>query len=165
MNYSDDVTRCLIALGYKMRALIQRVTHARVLIENRTVGEIGRGLVVLVGITTTDNSGDAEYLANKIGNLRIFEDEGGKFNLSALDLQAELLVVSQFTLYADTRRGRRPDFIAAARPEQAEGLVEKFASQLERLGLRVARGRFRAKMLVEIYNDGPVTIWLDSKER
>ncbi len=148
-----------------MRALIQRVTHAAVRVGDHTVGEIGKGLVVLVGVTSGDDSSDAEYLANKIANLRIFEDEAGKFNLSALDLHAEVLVVSQFTLYADTRRGRRPDFIAAARPEQAEPLIEEFEERLETLGLRVARGQFRAKMLVEILNDGPVTIWLDSKNR
>ncbi len=148
-----------------MRALIQRVQRAAVRFENETVGEIGRGLVILVGVTPTDADGDAEYLANKIANLRIFEDEAGKFNLSALDTNAKMLVVSQFTLYADTRRGRRPDFIAAARPEQAEPLIEAFATRLEALGVRVARGCFRARMLVEIYNDGPVTIWIDSKER
>ncbi len=148
-----------------MRALIQRVQRAAVRVENETVGEIGRGLVILVGVTPTDGDGDAEYLANKIANLRIFEDEAGKFNLSALDTNAEMLVVSQFTLYADTRRGRRPDFIAAARPEQAEPLIEAFATRLEALGVRVAGGRFRARMLVEIYNDGPVTIWIDSKDR
>ena len=148
-----------------MRALIQRVQHAAVRVENETVGEIGNGLVILVGVTPADDAGDVEYLANKIANLRIFEDAEGKFNLSALDTNAQMLVVSQFTLYADTRRGRRPDFISAARPEQAEPLIETFATRLEALGLRVARGRFRAKMLVEIYNDGPVTIWIDSKER
>ncbi len=148
-----------------MRALIQRVTRGAVHVENTVVGEIGHGLVVLIGVTTTDDPRDAEFLASKIANLRIFEDVQGKFNLSALDTHAEMLVISQFTLYADARRGRRPDFIAAARPEQAEPLIEEFATRLEALGLRVARGKFQAKMLVEIFNDGPVTIWLDSKER
>ncbi|MGB8647471.1 MAG: D-aminoacyl-tRNA deacylase [Anaerolineae bacterium] len=148
-----------------MRALIQRVTRGAVRVANETTGEIARGLVILVGVTATDGAPDVEYLANKIANLRIFEDDAGKFNLSALDTHAEMLVVAQFTLYADTRRGRRPDFIAAARPEQAEPLIEAFAGQLEKLGLRVARGRFRAHMQVEIYNDGPVTIWMDSKDR
>ncbi len=148
-----------------MRALIQRVQRGAVRVDNETVGEIGTGLVILVGVTPADDAEDVEFLANKIANLRIFEDEAGKFNLSALDTNAAMLVVSQFTLYADTRRGRRPDFIAAARPEQAEPLIEAFATRLEALGLQVARGRFRAKMLVEIYNDGPVTIWIDSKER
>ncbi len=148
-----------------MRALIQRVIRGSVQVEGQVVGQIGRGLVILVGVTTTDDSRDAEFLANKIANLRIFEDAAGKFNLSALDTNAELLVVSQFTLYADTRRGRRPDFLAAARPEQAEPLVEELATRLEALGFRVARGKFQAKMLVEIFNNGPVTIWLDSRER
>ncbi len=147
-----------------MRTLIQRVTRGAVHVDGERVGEIGRGLVVLVGVTTTDDSRDAEFMAGKIAHLRIFEDANGKFNLSALDTQAELLVISQFTLYADARRGRRPDFIAAARPEQAEPLIEEFATRLEALGLRVARGKFQAKMLVEIFNDGPVTIWLDSRE-
>jgi D-aminoacyl-tRNA deacylase len=148
-----------------MRALIQRVTHASVRVDDQPIGQIGRGLVLLVGVTTADDSRDAEVLTNKIATLRVFEDAAGKFNLSALDVQAEMLVVSQFTLYADTRRGRRPDFFAAARPEQAEPLVEEFARRLEAAGLRVARGKFQAKMLVEIFNDGPVTIWLDSKDR
>ncbi len=148
-----------------MRALIQRVIRGSVQVEGQVVGQIGRGLVILAGVTATDDSRDVEFLANKIANLRIFEDAAGKFNLSALDTNAELLVVSQFTLYADTRRGRRPDFLAAARPEQAEPRVEDLATRLEALGFRVARGKFQAKMLVEIFNDGPVTIWLDSKER
>ncbi len=148
-----------------MRVLIQRVTHGAVRVENELVGEIGRGLVVLAGVTSGDDASDVEFLAAKIANLRIFEDEAGKFNLSALDIGAEILVVSQFTLYADTRRGRRPDFIAAARPEQAEPLIAALADRIQSLGLRVAQGKFRAKMLVEILNDGPVTIWIDSRER
>jgi D-tyrosyl-tRNA(Tyr) deacylase len=148
-----------------MRALIQRVTHAAVHVNQATLGQIGGGLVAFVGVTATDDARDVEFLANKVANLRIIEDSTGKMNLSALGTNAEILVVSQFTLYADTRRGRRPDFLAAARPEQAESLVEAFAAKLEALGLRVARGKFQAKMLVEIFNDGPVTIWLDSKER
>ncbi len=148
-----------------MRVLIQRVTRGSVEVDGQIVGQIGHGLVLLVGVTTTDDTRDTEFLANKVANLRIFQDTAGKFNLSALDTHAELLVVSQFTLYADTRRGRRPDFLAAARPEQAEPLVAEFATRLEASGLRVARGKFQAKMLVEIWNDGPVTIWLDSKEK
>lgn len=147
-----------------MRALVQRVTRAGVSVEGATIGQIGRGLVVLAGVTPSDEPSDVEFLANKIANLRIFEDDAGKFNFSALDVRAEILVVSQFTLYADTNRGRRPDFLAAARPEQAEPLVEALASRLESLGLSVAGGKFQAKMLVEILNDGPVTIWLDSKQ-
>jgi D-tyrosyl-tRNA(Tyr) deacylase len=148
-----------------MRALIQRVAHAAVHVDDTTVGQIGRGLVILVGVTRTDDVGDVAFLSNKIANLRIFEDAAGKFNLSALDTNAQLLIVSQFTSYADTRRGRRPDFLAAARPEHAQPMVEALATRLEALGLHVARGKFQAKMLVEIFNDGPVTIWLDSKEK
>lgn len=125
-----------------MRALIQRVAHAAVLVDNTTVGQIGRGLVVLVGVTTTDGESDVEFLSNKIANLRIFEDAAGKFNLSALDVNGQMLLVSQFTLYANMRRGRRPDFLAAARPEYAEPLIEALANKLESLGLVVARGRF-----------------------
>lgn len=147
-----------------MRALLQRVTRGAVSVNAATVGTIQGGLVVLVGVTHADDESTAQFLAQKIANLRIFEDADGKFNLSALDVNAELLVISQFTLYADARRGRRPDFIAAARPEQAEPLVESVARHLEQMGLRVARGQFQAKMLVEIWNDGPVTIWLDTDE-
>lgn len=147
-----------------MRALVQRVTRGAVSVENETVGEIERGLVILVGVTHTDTPEHAAFLAQKIANLRIFQDGAGKFNLSALDVNAEMLVISQFTLYADARRGRRPDFMAAARPEIAAPLAESFARELEATGLRVARGQFQAKMLVEIWNDGPVTIWLDTAE-
>jgi D-aminoacyl-tRNA deacylase len=148
-----------------MRALIQRVTRASVRVGGSPIGEIGLGLVILVGVRATDAERDCEFLANKIANLRIFEDAEGKFNLSALEVNAQMLVVSQFTLYADTSRGRRPDFLAAARPEVAEPMVESFAKQLESLGLFVVRGRFQAKMMVEIFNDGPVTLLLDSMER
>lgn len=147
-----------------MRALVQRVTRGAVTVEQKPVGTIARGLVVLVGVTHSDDAAAAEFLADKIANLRIFEDDAGKFNLSALDVNAELLVVSQFTLYADARRGRRPDFLAAARPEAAAPLVETCAQALEATGLRVERGQFQAKMLVEIWNDGPVTIMLDTQE-
>ncbi|HZQ05004.1 MAG TPA: D-aminoacyl-tRNA deacylase [Anaerolineae bacterium] len=145
-----------------MRALIQRVTRGAVTVEGQAIGEIGRGLVILLGVTHTDDEAAAQFLAQKIVNLRIFEDDAGKFNLSALDINAALLVISQFTLYADTSRGRRPDFLAAARPEIAEPLVESFTRYLEATGLQVARGQFQAKMLVEIWNDGPVTIMLDT---
>ena len=147
-----------------MRALIQRVTRGAVSVNTEIVGAIQYGLVVFVGVTHADDEPTAQFLAEKIANLRIFEDAAGKFNLSALDVNAALLVISQFTLYANARRGRRPDFIAAARPEQAEPLVESVARHFEQLGLRVARGQFQAKMLVEIWNDGPVTVWLDSTE-
>lgn len=147
-----------------MRALLQRVTRGSVSVANEKVGEIERGLVVLVGVTGSDDEATAQFVAQKIANLRIFEDAAGKFNLSVRDIGGEILVISQFTLYADTRRGRRPDLNAAARPAQAAPLIEAVAQELESLGLRVARGQFQAKMLVEIWNDGPVTVWLDTRE-
>ncbi len=145
-----------------MRTIIQRVRSASVTVDGKIVGQIGRGMVILVGVTHTDGEADAQFLAQKIATLRIFEDDAGKFNLSALDVGAGALVVSQFTLYADTRRGRRPDFIAAARPEIAEPLIERFCTLLRQQGLAVETGQFRAKMLVTILNDGPVTIVIDS---
>ena len=148
-----------------MRALVQRVTGASVRVEGETVGSIGPGLVVFIGIASTDDAADAEYLANKIPNLRIFSDDEGKFNLSALDLGAELLIVSQFTLYADTRKGRRPSFIGAAPPEQADALFANTVEIFRSTGLKVETGRFQAHMLVDIANDGPVTIFIDSAER
>jgi D-tyrosyl-tRNA(Tyr) deacylase len=146
-----------------MRAVIQRVTQAAVKVGDETIGTIGQGLVILVGVTHTDAETDARWLAQKIATLRIFEDDAGKFNRSALDVGASALVVSQFTLYADARRGRRPDFIDAARPEIAEPLIEKFVAFLREQGLHVETGKFQARMLVKIFNDGPVTLILDSK--
>jgi D-tyrosyl-tRNA(Tyr) deacylase len=148
-----------------VKALLQRVTGASVSVAGETVGEIGRGLVVFVGVATEDTEKDAQYLAQKAVSLRIFADEAGKFNLSALDIDGELLVVSQFTLMADTRKGRRPSFIAAAPPAQAEGLFQQFVAQAGASGLKVATGRFQQYMQVEIHNDGPVTILLDSREK
>ena len=148
-----------------MRALVQRVTGASVTVEDENIGSIGPGLVVLIGITSTDDPEDAEYLANKIANLRIFSDDEGRFNHSALEIDAELLVVSQFTLYADTRKGRRPSFTAAAPPEQADSLISKTVEIFRSTGLKVETGRFQAHMLVNIANDGPVTIFIDSAER
>lgn len=145
-----------------MRAVVQRVREASVTVGEKTVGAIGAGLVILVGVTHADDESDARFLAQKIATLRIFEDAAGKFNLSALDMGAATLVVSQFTLYADARRGRRPDFIDAARPEIAEPLIERFVALLREQGLRVETGVFQARMLVNILNDGPVTIILDS---
>lgn len=145
-----------------MRAVIQRVTEASVSIDHQIVGAIERGLVVLVGVTHNDTEDDARWLAQKIATLRIFEDAAGKFNRSALEVGASALVISQFTLYADARRGRRPDFIDAARPEIAEPLVERFIALLREQGLHVETGKFQARMLVRILNDGPVTIILDS---
>ncbi len=147
-----------------MRAIIQRVREASVTVGDETLGTIGTGLAILVGVTHDDQEEDARFLAQKIATLRIFEDADGKFNLSALDVGASALVVSQFTLYADTRRGRRPDFLAAAKPEIAEPLIEKFIALLREQGLHVETGRFQAHMLVKIYNDGPVTIILDSPQ-
>lgn len=147
-----------------MRALIQRVTKASVSIEGKVVGSIGKGLVILLGVKLGDTDDDANFLADKSVNLRIFADQEGKFNLSALDVGGELLAISQFTLYGDTRKGRRPSFIDAAPPEISEPLYKKFVTYLRQSGLKVATGEFGAMMLVEIHNDGPVTILLESKE-
>ena len=134
-------------------------------IGNETVGTIGKGLAILLGISETDSEEDGKYLADKIANLRIFEDLQGKINLSCLDIKGEFLVISQFTLLADCRKGRRPSFTEAARPEKAIPLYEKFISLLKETGLKVETGEFGASMLFEINNEGPVTIILDSKER
>ena len=147
-----------------MRALIQRVTAGAVRVEEEIVGAIEGGLVVLLGVGAGDTADDATFLAQKVAGLRIFGDADGKFNLSLIDSGGAALVVSQFTLYADARKGRRPSFIGAAPPEQAEALVEQFAAALRDLGVTVATGRFRSHMAVEIHNDGPVTIWLDTAE-
>jgi D-aminoacyl-tRNA deacylase len=146
-----------------MRALLQRVSEARVTIENQVVGEIVHGLVILLGIRNGDSESDAVYLAEKCVNLRIFGDTDGKFNLSALDMHGELLVISQFTLYGDTRKGRRPSFIESAAPNISEPLYNKFISEIRTYGLKVATGEFGAMMSVEIYNDGPVTLMVESK--
>jgi len=146
-----------------MKALLQRVAGASVSVGGEVVGRIGPGLVVFVGVASGDTEADAQYLAQKTVNLRIFADDSGKFNLSALDINGELLVVSQFTLMADTRKGRRPNFIEAAPPEQAEKLLEDFVSEVQASGLKVETGCFQQYMQVEIHNDGPVTILLDSK--
>jgi D-aminoacyl-tRNA deacylase len=148
-----------------VRLVLQRVLAGSVSVAGETVGEIGEGLVILVGVGHQDREEQAERLAQKVAHLRIFEDEAGKFNRSLLDAGGAALVVSQFTLHADARKGRRPSFIGAAPPEHAEPLVEAFAHQLRRLGVRhVAEGRFGASMLVKILNHGPVTIWLDSDD-
>jgi len=144
-----------------MRVVLQRVARGRVSVEGRTLGEIGPGLVLLVGAGHGDGEEQIEYLVEKIAHLRIFEDEAGKMNRSLLEAGGEALVVSQFTLYADTRKGRRPSFTDAAPPEIAAPLVERFAQRLEALGVRVQQGQFGAHMLVEIDNDGPVTIVLE----
>lgn len=148
-----------------MKALLQRVTSASVTIDGEVVGRIGRGLVVFVGVAEGDSPQDADYLASKIVNLRIFADKEERFNLSALDIKAELLLVSQFTLLADARKGRRPSFTEAAPPQQASELFEHFVQEAKASGLKVQTGRFQQYMQVEIHNDGPVTIMLDSHER
>ena len=146
-----------------MRALLQRVRSGSVVVEDRAVGSISQGLVILAAIGEQDTTTQVEQMASKIVHLRIFNDAEGRFNRSLLDVNGEALVVSQFTLYADTRRGRRPNFTAAAAPELARGLLEQFASTLCDLGVSsVETGRFGASMVVELQNDGPVTIWLDT---
>jgi D-tyrosyl-tRNA(Tyr) deacylase len=148
-----------------VKALLQRVSGASVSVAGEEVGRIGRGLVVFLGVANGDTERDAQYLVPKIINLRIFADEEGRFNLSALDINGELLLVSQFTLLADTRKGRRPSFIRAAPPAQAEELFEYFVAQARTSGLKVATGRFQQYMQVEIHNDGPVTVMLDSHDK
>jgi D-tyrosyl-tRNA(Tyr) deacylase len=148
-----------------VKALLQRVNSASVTIEGEVVGSIGRGLVVFVGVAEGDEPKDADYLVQKLVNLRIFADKEEKFNLSALDIKAELLLVSQFTLLADARKGRRPSFTEAAPPNQAEELFEYFVNAAKESGLKVQTGRFQQYMQVEIHNDGPVTIMLDSRDR
>jgi D-tyrosyl-tRNA(Tyr) deacylase len=148
-----------------VRALVQRVSHARVQVDGEDVAAIGRGLLALVGVTHTDTAEDVRYIAEKVANLRLFPDGGGRFDRSVLDIAGEVLVVSQFTLYAETRRGRRPSFVAAAAPEVAAPLVDALVARLQETGLRVQTGRFGAMMQVELMNDGPVTIMVDSADR
>ena len=148
-----------------MKALLQRVTRASVSIEGKIVGDIGTGLVVFVGVAEGDTDEDARYLARKTVELRIFSDNEGKFNLSVTDVKGEILLVSQFTLLANTRKGRRPSFTDAAPPELAEALFTQFVSYTKATGLKIETGRFQQHMQVEIHNDGPVTIMIDSKER
>ena len=148
-----------------MRALIQRVGEASVTVRGESLGSIGSGLLVFLGIAAGDGPEEARYLAEKVVNLRIFNDEAGRFNRSALEVRAELLVVSQFTLYADTRKGRRPSFTDAAPPQEAESLYEETVALFRDSGLRVATGRFAEEMLVSLHNDGPVTILIDSADR
>ena len=148
-----------------MKALVQRVSRASVGVNDDIVGEIGRGLVVFLGVAQGDSKEDASYLANKVVNLRIFADEASKFALSALETKGDILIISQFTLLADSRKGRRPSFTEAAPPDLAKELYEFFVEQVRSTGLKVETGLFQEHMLVEIYNDGPVTILLESKMR
>ena len=145
-----------------MRVVLQRVKEAKVTVEGKVVGEIGRGLVLLLGAKTGDAEKDVDFLADKCANLRIFEDAEQKMNLSVLDVKGEVLVVSQFTLYGDTRKGRRPSFTGALEPQQAEKLYLKFIEQIKARGLKAETGIFGAKMLVDISNWGPVTFILES---
>ena len=147
-----------------MRAVIQRVKSASVTVEGRVVSEIREGLLVFLGVAQEDTLADIDYMANKIANLRIFEDDQGRMNLSILDIDGEALVVSQFTLYGDCRKGRRPSFIAAARPEKADPLYREFMDKISQLGVPVKAGVFQAMMDVELINDGPVTMLLDSNK-
>lgn len=147
-----------------MRAVVQRVTRASIRVGDQTVGEIGKGLVVLLGVARDDTEKDAEYLVGKIGSLRVFDDSEGRMNLSVTDAGGALLVVSQFTLYGDVRRGLRPSWIEAAGPEVAEMLYEVFVTRARAHIGEVATGRFRSMMQVELVNDGPVTILLDSRK-
>ena len=148
-----------------MRAVVQRVTRASVAVEGKITGEIGRGFLVLLGVAKSDTAADADYLAEKISGLRIFEDSGGKMNLALADVNGAVLVVSQFTLLGDVRRGKRPSFDSAAAPDQARKLYEYFVERVRALGLRCETGIFQAMMQVELVNDGPVTILLDSEKK
>ncbi len=147
-----------------MRATLQRVSEAEVRVDGETVGKIGRGWLVLLGVGHGDTEQEAAKLADKVVRLRLFEDAEGKFNLSLLDVGGEMLVVSQFTLYADTSRGRRPSFVGAAEPEKASALVDRFAELVRGYGVRVETGRFGAHMDVRLHNDGPVTVNLTMSE-
>ena len=147
-----------------MRAVVQRVVQADVTVDEKITGAIEKGLMVLLGVEDEDEEADAAYMAEKIAGLRIFEDEEGKMNLSVKDVGGDLLAVSQFTLFGDCRKGKRPSFIKAARPEKAVELYRRFVALCQEQGLRVEEGIFQAEMLVRIYNDGPVTILVDSKK-
>jgi len=148
-----------------MKALVQRVSRASVRVNDKVVGEIGSGLVVFLGVAKGDSREDATYLANKAANLRIFGDQVSKFSLSALDTRGDILIVSQFTLLSDTRKGRRPDFTGAAPPDVAKELYEYFVDEVRGTGLRVETGLFQEHMVVEIHNDGPGTVSLESKNK
>lgn len=148
-----------------MRAVIQRVTQAEVTIDQKSVGKINQGFLILLGIHESDSAEDIAYLVRKISKLRVFEDEAGKMNLSIQEVQGSILSVSQFTLYADTKKGNRPSFIEAARPERAIPLYELFNKQLKELDIPIETGEFGADMAVSLTNDGPVTIMIDTKDK
>ena len=147
-----------------MRCVVQKVTEASVRVDGETVGQIGPGFMILIGVSTEDTEADVHYMAEKVPNLRIFEDDAGKLNRSLLDVGADILAVSQFTLYGDTRGQRRPGFTRAARPEQAEALYTKLVEAWREKGIRVETGRFRTEMQVSLINDGPCTILMDSEK-
>ena len=147
-----------------MRACIQRVSEAEVTVDGDSTGRIGRGLAVLLGVGTRDGEAEVDWLAEKIVGLRVFEDNAGKMNHSLAEVGGAMLVVSQFTLYGNARKGRRPSFTEAAPPEMAERLYEAFVARVRSLGIEVATGRFREHMLVRLVNDGPVTLWIDTAE-
>lgn len=147
-----------------MRAVVQRVLKSSVEVEGSIVGEIGKGFNVLLGVEQEDEEKDAVYLAEKVVNLRVFEDEGQKMNLSLMDINGEVLCISQFTLLGDCRKGRRPNFMNAAKPEHAKELYERFVNEITKFGINVETGQFQAEMKVDILNDGPVTVLLDSKK-
>lgn len=146
-----------------MKAVVQRVKKASVSVHEKEIGRIGQGLVVLIGVRTNDTKKDADFLVDKIANLRIFDDKEGKLNLSCLDVKGELLVVSQFTLYGDCRKGRRPSYTDAASPEKAEFLYKYFVEKLRSYGIKVETGKFKAEMIVSLDNDGPVTLIVESE--
>lgn len=150
--------------GDIMRAVVQRVNRAQVVVEGETIGKIGNGILLLLGIEDADTDEDIKYLADKICNLRIFDDNEGKMNLSLVDVNGELLVVSQFTLYGDCRKGRRPNYMMAAKPDYAEAMYLKFVEECKKYINKVETGQFQAYMKVELENDGPVTLMLDSKK-
>lgn len=147
-----------------MRAVVQKVLSSKVTVDEEVVGQINQGLMVLLGVTHDDTSKDVDYMVDKVTNLRIFEDEDGKMNLSLKDVDGEVLAVSQFTLYGDARRGRRPSFSDAARPEVANPLYEEFVEKIKKQGINVGTGQFGAHMMVDLTNDGPVTILLESRK-
>ena len=163
-GFQSEILILSLVVKCTMRAVVQRVTRASVKVDGETVGQIEKGLLVLVGVAQDDTESDADYLADKIVGMRVFEDAGEKMNLAVTDVGGAILAVSQFTLFGDMRRGRRPSFDAAARPEQARKLYEYFVEKIRAAGVRCETGTFQAMMEVELVNDGPVTILMDSRK-